>query len=78
MNTLLNKILQCQVCKEFLPFAPKPVVQLNPISKIIIISQAPGKRVHETGIPWSDISGKKLREWMNVEDELFTTRLFFL
>jgi len=71
MNTLLNKILQCQVCKEFLPLEPRPVVQLNPLSKIIIIGQAPGKRVHETGIPWNDASGKKLRTWMNVDEEMF-------
>ena len=71
MNTLLNKILQCEVCKKFLPIEPRPVVQLNPFSKIIIIGQAPGRRVHETGIPWNDASGKKLREWMNVDEEMF-------
>jgi uracil-DNA glycosylase len=70
MNTLLNKILQCEVCKSLLPLGPRPVVQLNAFSKIIIIGQAPGRRVHETGIPWNDASGKKLREWMNVEETI--------
>lgn len=50
---------------------PKPVVQLSSASKIIIIGQAPGRRVHETGIPWNDASGIKLREWMNVDAATF-------
>ena len=61
MNNLLNKIHRCEVCKEHLPLGPRPVIQLNAFSKIVIISQAPGRRVHETGIPWNDASGKKLR-----------------
>lgn len=71
MNTLLNKIQRCEVCKEHLPLGPRPVIQLNAYSKIAIISQAPGRRVHETGIPWNDASGKKLKSWMNVSDEIF-------
>jgi uracil-DNA glycosylase len=58
MKTLLNKILQCEVCTNYLALGPRPVVQLNSFSKIIIIGQAPGRRVHETGIPWNDTSGK--------------------
>jgi len=49
MNIFLNKIRRCEVCKEYLPLGPRPVVQLSASSKIIIISQAPGRRVHETG-----------------------------
>jgi len=71
MNTFLNKIRRCKVCIEHLPLGPRPVVQLSTLSKIIIIGQAPGRRVHETGIPWSDASGKKLREWMNVDEATF-------
>ena len=71
MNNLLNKIQRCEVCKEHLPLGPRPVVQLNEYSKIVIISQAPGKRVHESGIPWNDASGKKLKSWMNVSNEIF-------
>jgi len=56
---------------------PRPVVQLNPCSKIIIISQAPGRRVHETEIPWNDASGRKLREWLNVDEATFYESLFF-
>ena len=71
MNIFLNKIQRCEVCKDYLPLGPRPVVQLSASSKIIIISQAPGRRVHETGIPWNDASGKKLREWMNIDEPMF-------
>ena len=71
MNKLLKQIQRCEVCKEHLPLGPRPVVQLSASSKIIIISQAPGRRVHETGIPWNDASGKKLRELMNIDEAIF-------
>ena len=77
MNTLLNNIGGCEVCKEHLPLGPRPVVQLSECSKIIIIGQAPGRRVHETGIPWNDASGKKLREWMHVDEVTFYDPAFF-
>jgi uracil-DNA glycosylase len=77
MKALLNKILPCEVCKDQLPLGPRPVVQLSRNSKIVIISQAPGRRVHETGIPWNDASGKKLREWMNVDEATFYDPLIF-
>ena len=71
MDKLLDKILRCEVCKECLPLGPRPVVQLSAFSKIVIIGQAPGRKVHETGIPWNDASGRKLREWMNVDEDTF-------
>jgi uracil-DNA glycosylase len=71
MKTLLNKIRGCEVCKEHLPLGARPIVQLSTQSKIIIIGQAPGKRVHETGIPWNDASGRKLREWMGTDETAF-------
>ncbi|HEY5392114.1 MAG TPA: uracil-DNA glycosylase family protein, partial [Hanamia sp.] len=77
MKALLNKIQKCDVCKDGLPLGPRPIVQLNVNSKIIIIGQAPGKRVHETGIPWNDASGKKLREWMNIDEVTFYNPLIF-
>ena len=77
MKTLFNKIRLCEVCKDYLPSRPRPVVQLSPYSKIIIISQAPSRRVHETGIPWDDASGRKLREWLNVDEATFYDPYFF-
>ena len=71
MNILLNKIRGCEVCKEYLPLGARPIVQLSKFSKVIIIGQAPGRIVHQTGIPGNDASGKKLREWMNVDEATF-------
>lgn len=71
MDNLVEKIRKCEICKDHLPLGPRPVVQLSSKAKIVIIGQAPGRRVHETGIPWNDASGKKLREWMNVDDAVF-------
>ena len=61
MNTFLNKIRACEVCKEYLPLGARPIVQLSKFSKVIIIGQAPGRVVHQTGIPWGDASGKKIK-----------------
>lgn len=77
MKKLFIKIQQCEVCKEYLPLGPKPVVQLGAFSKIIIIGQAPGKRAHETGIPWNDASGRKLRAWLNVDEATFYNPAIF-
>lgn len=71
MKELLHNISQCTICKEHLPFRPRPVVTAHQNSKIVIIGQAPGTKVHASGIPWDDQSGKKLREWLNVTDEQF-------
>ncbi len=71
MEILLKKIRTCSVCKEYLQSGCNPVVQLCETSNIIIIGQAPGKRVHLTGIPWNDKSGETLRKWMNVDNETF-------
>ena len=69
MNDLLFNIKNCKICEEFIN--PKPIVFLNETSKIIIIGQAPGIKVHKSGVPWDDASGKKLREWLGVTDEEF-------
>ena len=71
MEELLCDISQCSICKEHLPLGPRPVVNANQNSKIIIIGQAPGTKVHASGIPWDDQSGKKLRDWLGVTDEDF-------
>ncbi|WP_299519715.1 uracil-DNA glycosylase family protein [Winogradskyella sp.] len=71
MKHLLNEISQCTICKEHLPLGPRPVVTAHPNSKIVIVGQAPGTKVHQSGIPWDDQSGKKLRQWLNVTDEQF-------
>lgn len=71
MKSLLREISKCKVCINDLPLGCNPVVQLGASSKIIIIGQAPGRLVHESGIPWNDKSGDTLRKWLNVEKEIF-------
>ena len=71
MERLLSEIRSCQVCKSQLPLGPRPVVAAHPNSRIVIIGQAPGTKVHQTGIPWDDPSGKQLRSWLNILDSVF-------
>lgn len=71
MEKILKEIKQCAVCKEYLDLGPNPVVVANPKSKILIVGQAPEKRVHESGIPWDDPSGVQLRKWMGVDESVF-------
>ncbi len=71
MQKLLSEIRSCDVCKAHLPLGPRPIVTADARAKIIIIGQAPGTKVHETGVPWDDPSGKTLRKWLGVSDEVF-------
>jgi len=71
MQRLLNKIRACSVCRDQLPFAPRPILNFSRVSKVLIIGQAPGRKVHETGIPWDDPSGDNLRNWMGVSKKEF-------
>lgn len=59
------------ICKEHLVLGPKLVVSAHLNSKIVIIGQSPGTKVHASGIPWDDASGMQLRKWLNVADEVF-------
>lgn len=71
IEPLLTDIKHCNHCAKMLPHEPRPVVLAHPNAKILIIGQAPGRKVHETGIPWNDPSGKRLRQWLNLTDEQF-------
>lgn len=64
---LLSEIRQCRECEQHLPLGPRPTLQADTSAKILIIGQAPGRRVHESGIPWDDASGDRLRTWMGIE-----------
>ncbi len=70
-TTLLSEVRACTICKSELPLGPRPVLQLHPNARVLIAGQAPGKRVHESGVPFDDASGKRLREWMGVTTEVF-------
>ncbi len=55
------------MCAEYLPLGPRPVVSAHPESRVLLIGQAPGTRVHNSGIPWNDPSGDTLREWLEMD-----------
>ena len=71
METLLKDIAACTLCATHLPAGPRPVVQASPKSKILIIGQAPGRRVHASGIPFDDPSGDRLRQWLGIDRATF-------
>ena len=71
MKDLLTEIAICEVCKNLLPHPPRPVMAASRQSKIVIIGQAPGSKVHASGVPWQDQSGDLLRSWMGIEAEDF-------
>ncbi len=71
MQNLLLDVRACTICKAYLPNLPKPIVSVSTQSKILIIGQAPGQKVQDTGIPWNDLSGKELRRWLGVDSEVF-------
>lgn len=68
---LLNRIRRCTLCAAALPLGPKPVLQASASSRILIIGQAPGLKVHQTGIPWNDPSGQRLRAWLEMDRTQF-------
>ncbi|MBT6117601.1 MAG: uracil-DNA glycosylase family protein, partial [Rhodospirillaceae bacterium] len=58
-------------CAAHLPLGPRPVLRASPTARLMIVGQAPGTKVHETGIPWNDPSGDRLREWLALDRETF-------
>ncbi|WP_415896356.1 uracil-DNA glycosylase family protein [Neptuniibacter sp. QD72_48] len=71
MIELLDQIRSCRLCEKALPLGPRPIVQASADSKLIIIGQAPGSKVHHSGIPWDNPSGDRLREWLKLDKETF-------
>ncbi|GGC74223.1 uracil-DNA glycosylase family protein [Marinobacter halophilus] len=70
-ETLIERVRACTLCCHMLPRGPRPVVQLSESSRILVVGQAPGRKVHETGVPFNDPSGDRLRQWMGVSRETF-------
>ncbi len=71
LDSLISDIKDCTICKEHLPLGPRPIVQVASSAKILIAGQAPGKKVHESGIPFDDQSGDRLRIWLGLTKEQF-------
>ena len=71
LNVLLKDVRACKLCANHLPLGPRPVVQIHPSARILIAGQAPGRKVHETGVPFNDPSGDRLRLWMGIDRDTF-------
>lgn len=67
----VEQVKACTLCVRHLPFAPRPVLQIHPNACILIVGQAPGRQVQQSGIPFDDVSGQRLRDWMGVDKALF-------
>lgn len=71
LEELVAEIRACRHCAAHLPNEPRPVVWVHPEARILIAGQAPGRLVHETGIPWNDPSGDRLRGWLGMDRATF-------
>lgn len=71
LNKLLGKVRACRECESALPLGPNPILRAGRTARILITGQAPGTKVHQTGIPWNDPSGDRLRDWLQIDRELF-------
>ncbi|HEX5004829.1 MAG TPA: uracil-DNA glycosylase family protein [Gemmatimonadales bacterium] len=71
LEAVLAAVRACRVCEAVLPLGPRPVLRAGASARILVVGQAPGLRVHTTGVPWDDASGERLRGWMGVEPSLF-------
>ena len=71
LDALLREVRACRLCEAQLPLGPRPVLQAGTEARLLIVGQAPGARVHASGVAWSDASGKRLREWLQLDEATF-------
>ena len=71
LSAVIRLARACTVCAADLPLGPRPVLRARASARLVIIGQAPGTRVHESGVPWDDKSGERLRDWLNMPAEVF-------
>ena len=71
LSLVLQQARACRVCEQHLPEGPRPILVASETARIVIIGHAPGRRVHESGVPWDDPSGVRLREWLGLGEEQF-------
>ncbi|MBX3585290.1 MAG: uracil-DNA glycosylase family protein [Ramlibacter sp.] len=67
----LAEVRACTLCAAHLPLGPRPVLQLHPAARLLVAGQAPGRKVHASGVPFDDASGERLRDWLGVSREVF-------
>ena len=66
LDTLLADIRACRLCEPHLPLGPRPVLRAGATARLLVVGQAPGTKVHASGIPWDDASGRRLRDWLGM------------
>ncbi len=71
LEDTLRAARACTLCTAHLPLGPRPIVRAKAAARLLIIGQAPGTRVHESGVPWDDRSGDRLRDWLQVDHDTF-------
>jgi uracil-DNA glycosylase len=71
ITLLLGEVRRCSICSEHLPHGPRPVLQIHSRARILVVGQTPGRKVHESGVPFAGTSGKRLREWLTISSEVF-------
>lgn len=71
LDRLLESVRGCRACENELPLEPRPVIRATTTARLLIVGQAPGVRVHESGVPWDDPSGERLRQWMGITRDRF-------
>jgi uracil-DNA glycosylase len=71
LSKLLTDVRACTLCSAHLPLGPRPVLQMQSSARVLIVGQAPGRKVHETGVPFNDASGDRLRDWLGVSRDFF-------
>ncbi len=70
-EALRARIADCTLCAAHLPLGPRPIARFSPTSRLLIIGQAPGTKVHLSGVPWDDDSGDRLRGWLGLDQQVF-------
>jgi uracil-DNA glycosylase len=71
LKRVLRNVRACRICEAQLPFGPRPIVQLASTARLLIVGQAPGSKVHQSGVPWNDASGDRLRDWLGLDRSTF-------
>jgi len=71
LGRVLREARACRLCAPDLPLGPRPVLRAKASASVMIVGQAPGTKVHDSGVPWNDASGRRLRDWLAMDDETF-------
>lgn len=71
LEQTIAEVRACRLCADHLPLGPRPILRVDARLRVLITGQAPGTRVHASGLPWDDASGDRLRQWMALDREAF-------